>query len=276
VEFSYSLFLVLLLLFPGLCFWVGMRIGDRTDLASPAPERPNSTGTLFLIVLGTIIGHVVGSTYFVLQEVWCNASELCFPVSYDPNIYKALLQGGHAPEGISDFAVETWLVGILLVGFVASIIGHALVRWQKVTDVTDTLSFGWLNAAVKAVKAGDAFIVAYVLTKTTHEGMSEGLSVAYEGEVQHLALDEDQSIKHVVLNEVDRFLVSVSNQGLSRIDVRGSVIEQLHITSDQIANVAFEIFRAPKSAVDEVNAEEGRRIEATPHPIPDQSKSEAD
>jgi hypothetical protein len=252
VEFSYSLFLVLLLLFPGLCFWLGMRIGDRTDLATPAPERPNSTTTLFLVVLGTIVGHVVGSTFFVIQQAWCGATARCLSVSYDPNIYKALVSGVRTPDGVSDIAVDASFVGMLLIGLAAGAIGYWLARRKLVTDLTDALAFGWLNPAVQAVKAGDAFVAAYVLTKTMHGG----LCVAYEGEVQHIALDDDQSVKLVVLNDVDRFLVRVSEAGLQRIDVAASVIGQLHITSDEIANIAFEIFRAPKSDVEAVDAED--------------------
>ena len=157
---------------------------------------------------------------------------------------------------MSDFAVDAWLIGMFFIGLAAGAIGFRLVRWKRVTDVTDALAFGWLNSAVQAVKAGDAFVAAYVLTKTMHDGVSEGFCVAYEGEVQHLALDEDQSVKHVVLNDVDRFLVSVSKEGLSRIDVPASVIGQLHIKSDQIANIAFEIFRAPTSDVEAVDEED--------------------
>lgn len=234
-----------------------MRVGDRTDLATPAPERPNSTTTLFLVVLGTILGHIIGSTFFVLQTVWCTTTSFCLSVPYDPNIYKALLLGGRTPEVLSDFAVEAWLVGMLLIGFAAGGIGYWLARQSTVTNVTDALAFGWLKSAVQAVKTGDTFVLAYVLTKTRYEGMSEALFVAYEGEVQHLALDDDQSVKLVVLNDVDRFLVSVSERGVRRIDVAASVIQQLHITSDEIANIALEIFRAPQSDVDAVNAQEG-------------------
>jgi hypothetical protein len=84
----------------------------------------------------------------------------------------------------------------------------------------------------------------------------EGVCVAYEGVVQQLALDDDQSVKLVILNEVDRFLVKISEAGLDRVDMAASTIEQLHITSSEIANIAFELVRAPKSDVDAVNAEE--------------------
>ena len=67
MTFSYSLFLALLLLFLGLCFWAGWRVGERTDFLSPTPDRPNSTVTLFIVVFGTIAGHLLGTGFFAAQ-----------------------------------------------------------------------------------------------------------------------------------------------------------------------------------------------------------------
>jgi hypothetical protein len=235
---------------------VGVRVGDRTDLASPAPERPNSTGTLFSVVLGTLLGHLLGTTFFALQSEWCARATTCFAVAYDPNVYRALLRGSKTAEHMTDVALEAWLFAMLIVGVLAGLLGYWLARRKFVTDYTDPVAFGWLNPVVQAVKDGDAFVVAYVLTKTSHEGFS----VAYEGVVQHLALDEDQSVKLIILGEVDRFLVNVSKRGLKRIDAAASIIEQLHVTADEIANIALEVVRAPKSDVDAVEAEEGSAL----------------
>jgi hypothetical protein len=58
VSFSYTLFLALLLLAPGLGGWAGLRIGERSDLISQTPERPGSTASLFVIVFGALVGHI--------------------------------------------------------------------------------------------------------------------------------------------------------------------------------------------------------------------------
>lgn len=86
MAFSYSLFLILLLIFPGLCFWAGWRVGERIDFLSPSRDRPNSTLTLFMVVFGTIAGHLLGTGFFAVQASWCRATGLCVGVEFDPNI----------------------------------------------------------------------------------------------------------------------------------------------------------------------------------------------
>lgn len=78
---------------------------------------------------------------------------------------------------------------------------------------------------------------------------------AYEGVVQQLALDEDQSIKLVVLNDVDRFLVKTTPTALERVESDANSIPQLQIAAGEIANVALEIVQAPQADVDAVGQE---------------------
>lgn len=252
LAFSYSLFLVLLLIFPGLCFWAGWRAGERTDFLSPSPDRPNSTVTLFMIVLGTIGGHMLGTGIFALQAAWCRSTALCFDVGFDPNVYRSLLRGATGAQGASDLALELWLAAMLLIGIATGVVAYWLVQREAISGRTDPIAFGWLNPAVQAVKKGDSFVVAYVFTKTNHDAFT----VAYEGTVQQLALDEDQSIKFVVLNDVDRFLVKISDKGLERVDAPSTPITQLQITAAEIANVALEVLRAPELDVAAVDAED--------------------
>ena len=91
-----------------------------------------------------------------------------------------------------------------------------------------------------------------MLTKTSHDGFI----VAYEGTVQQLALDEDQSIKLVILNDVDRFLVKISESGLDRVDTSSTPITQLQVTAAEIANVALEVVQAPAADVEAVAQED--------------------
>ncbi len=252
MTFSYSLFLALLLLFLGLCFWAGWRVGERTDFLSPTPDRPNSTVTLFIVVFGTIAGHLLGTGFFAAQAAWCRATSVCFDPGFDPNIYRALARGGAGARDASDLALEMWLFAMLLIGAATGSIAHWLVQREAVSGKTDAIAFGWLNPAVQAVKKGDSFVVAYVLTKTSHECFT----IAYEGTVQQLALDEEQSIRFVVLNDVDRFLVKIFENGLERVDAPSTPITQLQITAVEIANVALEVVRAPDMDVAAIEAED--------------------
>lgn len=245
MAFSYTLFLVLLLIFPGLCFWAGWRFGERTDFLTPSPDVPNSTLTLFIVVVGTLLGHLLGTTFYAVQSSWCKLTELCITIPFDPNIYRALVKGTSAAGAAPDFAFELWLLSMLLVGAATGLLANWMSHWKWVTDRLDPVAFGWLTPAVQAVKQGDSFVVAYVLTKTSHDGAS----VAYEGTVQQLALDGDQSIKLIVLNDVDRFLVKITENGLERLDSESTPIVQLQITASEIVNVALEAVRAPQKDV---------------------------
>lgn len=251
MAFSYTLFLVLLLIFPGLCFWAGYRAGERTDFLTPSPDSPNSTLTLFIVMLGTLAGHILGAGLFAVQRVWCDTTRLCLPVDYDPNVYRALLKGASAAQNASDLAIELWLFSIFMLGAVMGAIAYWTSRREAVSSRIDPIAFGWLTPAVQAVKRGDSFVVAYVVTKTSHDG----ISVAYEGIVQQLALDADQSIKLVVLNEVDRFCVQITDQGVKRVESNSKPIPQMHIAAAEIANVALEIVQAPQADVDAVAQE---------------------
>ncbi|MBX7487913.1 hypothetical protein K3177_05245 [Qipengyuania sp. GH25] len=203
-----------------------------------------------MIVLGTIAGHFVGAALLTLQNWYCQSNS-CVPLDFDPNSYRALLQGAAAAQRAPDLAIEIWLLQVLLIGVLAAIGAFWLSRWKFVTDRLDPIAFGWLSPAVQAVKNGNSFVTAYVVTKTSHND----LSVAYEGVVQQLALDEDQSIKLVVLNEVDRFLVRITEGGLARVNTSANPITQLQITASEIANVALEVMQAPEQDVTAIEHE---------------------
>lgn len=249
MAFSYSLFLVLLLLFPGFCAWAGWRAGERTDFLSPSPDRPNSTLTLFIVMLGTIVGHLLGALSFAAQADLCRHFPHCVAVNFDPNIYKALLRGAASARDASDIAIEAWLFAILLIGAASGAIAFWLSRREWVTARLDPIAFGWLAPAVQAVKKGDSFVVAYVLTKSSHEGAS----VAYEGTVQQLALDENQAIKMLVLNDVDRFLVKILDTGIRRFDTETTPIAQLQVAGEEIVNVALEVVRGAEIDIEAVD-----------------------
>jgi hypothetical protein len=238
VAFSYTLFLALILLFPGFCAWAGLRTVERTDLLTPRPDKPNSTATLFVIVLGTIAGHMAGALAFVLQAGWCGLTGWCAVLAFDPNVYRVIFTSGRTAGTTTDLAVFAWLLELALVGLFAGV----AIAWGAGTgwirDRWDAIDFGWLNRPVRQVKAHDAVIVGYVVTKTSHEGAS----IAYEGTVQQLAIDDDQTITMLVLVQVDRFIVRITEHGVQRIDEDHKPIAQMQLHLSEIANVALEVF----------------------------------
>lgn len=246
MPFSYTFFLALILLFPGLCAWAGLRTAERTDLLTPRPDKPNSTATLFVIVLGTITGHLLGTASFVAQGAWCRWTSLCASVAFDPNVYREVFTSGRTVGTVTDLAVFAWLLELAFVGLAAGALIAWLARTGLVKDRWDAIDFGWLNAAVREVKTGEAVILAYVVTKTHHDATS----IAYQGIVQQLAMDDDQTITMLVLRRVDRFLVRMTADGVERIDdAVHPPIAQLQLHLAQIANVALEVIEVP-GAVD--------------------------
>ncbi|MBI0533057.1 hypothetical protein [Sphingomonas sp. TX0522] len=242
MTFSYTLVLALLLLFPGLCAFAGLRAGERTDFLAPRPEKPNSTSTLFIVVAGTIVGHILGAGVFAAQAAWCRLTGLCVNIGYDPNVYRVLLASQHPAGGLTDGAIEWWIFFLGALGAGTGWFFSVAARSTAFKGTFDPIDFGWLNPAVQAVKAGNSVVVAYVVSKTSHNGTS----IAYEGIVDRLALDDDQKVAMVVLSRVDRFTVRIEEDGsVRRHEGGGAPIPQMQFAASEIANIAFEVLTEP-------------------------------
>ena len=246
MAFSYTLFLALILLFPGLCAWAGLRAGERTDLLTPRPDKPNSTSTLFVVVLGTLIGHLLGAAAFAVQAGLCRLTGLCRAIAFDPNVYRVMFASEKTAGVVTDLAIFAWLAELAVVGIAAGALVAVASRTAWIRERWDAIDFGWLNLPVRQVKAGDAVILAYVVSRTSHEGAS----VAYQGMVQQLAMDDDQTITMLVLRQVDRFLVRITDQGVERVNQSQQPIAQMQLHLSEIANVALEVIERPGAASD--------------------------
>lgn len=256
MAFSYTLFLVLLLIFPGLCAYTGMRAGDRRDLLAPRPETPGSTATLATVVLGTIVGHLAGAGGFAAQAWWC-AHGPCMAVGFDPNVYRVMLAGGHPAATLPDAAIFAWLCYLLGVGAATGVAFHRGSRLGVVRRALDPVAFGWLHPIVEDVAGGRSFVLGYVLTRTAHDGTS----LAFEGTVERLALGADQQVAMIVLGRVERFAVRIDGEGhVARVNTEGQRIARLQIAGDQIANVALEVITIPDDVLPIVG--DGERVDA--------------
>jgi hypothetical protein len=244
LAFSYTLFLALILLFPGLCAWAGLRASERTDLLTPRPDKPNSTATLFVVVLGTIAGHIIGALAFVIQDLWCGLTGWCVQVAFDPNVYRVVFAAGRTAGMVTDLAILSWLLELAVAGLLAGLLVAWLARSEWVKNRWDAIDYGWLNPLVQEVRTRNAVILAFVVTKTSHDGAS----IAYEGMVQQLALDDDQTIRMLVLGRVDRFLVRITGKGVERVDDTHQPIAQMQLHLEEIANVALKVIERRPTA----------------------------
>lgn len=239
MSFSYTLFLALLLLAPGLGVWAGLRIGERSELISQAPERPGSTFSLMVIVFGALVGHILLSALFTLQQGVCGWSGRCLALGFDPNIYRVILTNGRSVRAPSDLAFLSWFVSLLLPALIVGLVAYWASSWRWVRDRREAASFGWLKRWVDLARPANSFIIAYVVTKLEHDGAN----VAYEGIVENIALDDNRAITMVVLSSCDRFLVRVTPDKVERVDADHAPIPLIQLEAENFLNVALEVFR---------------------------------
>lgn len=250
MSFSYTLFLALLLLAPGLGLWAGLRAGERSELISQSPEKPGSTFSLIVIVFGALLGHILLSALLAVQAEFCRWTSACLPLSFDPNVYRVILTNGRAGRAPGDWAFLCWFLSLLAPALIVGGLAYWASGWRWVRDMREAATFGWLKRWVDLARPSDSFIIAYVVTTLEHEGSN----VAYEGIVETIALDDNRAIAMLVLSNCDRFLVRVSGNGVQRIDVDHAPIPLIQLEARNFVNVALEILQY----VDTVEADRDR------------------
>jgi len=102
-------------------------------------------------------------------------------------------------------------------------------------------SHGWLKRWVDVARPANSFIIAYVVTTLEHEGAT----VAYEGIVENIALDDNRAITMIVLSSCDRFVVRIKEDKVERIDSPHQPIPLLQLSAANFANIALEVFEVP-------------------------------
>lgn len=142
MSFSYTLFLALLLLAPGLGVWIGLRVGERNELISQAPEKTGSTSSLLTIVFGALAGHILLSTLYVVQSLWCRHIGLCFTVSFDPNVFRVILTNGKSSVSAPDIAFLSWFFSLLLPAIMVSGLSYFASSLKWVRNQRETSTFG--------------------------------------------------------------------------------------------------------------------------------------
>jgi hypothetical protein len=235
MTFGYALLGALVLLLPGFAGYYGMRLGETGGLLTLAPDRPNSNFTIFMVVLFALVAHVIGSALFAINEVISHWVVLVH-VAYDPNPYRALWSG-QVPSRMSGpgFTLELTYLLLLTAGMVAGV--EFIAKRIPSTTLTAPLGFGWLLPIAKQVEAGSHIVIGYVMTTTGHDGAW----IAYQGMVRRLALNDDDAIEMIVLEQCDRFVVRIVDGKVERVDTDAQTIELIHLRNTQVANYALEV-----------------------------------
>lgn len=263
MNFSYTLFLVLLLISPGLAVWAGFRIGEKNNLLAQAPEKPQSTFSLIVIVFGALLGHLMMGVVYSAQALFCAVAKRCLTLGFDPDVYRAILIG-KAPTGISDFAIVSWLLALLLPSILMFLVSLGASQLKFVRNFREASTFGWLKAVVDRRNGNDGFILAYVVTSME----KDGVFVAFEGILENFALDDNKAFAMIVLSQCERFTVRIENSRFYRDsgEAGQNKIPLIQIEAKNFKNVALEVFDAGQlsKAVTEVEAP----VATTPEPLP--------
>lgn len=246
MSFSYTLFLVLLLLAPGFSVWAGLRLAEYNELVSQAPERPNSTFSLLTIISGAVVGHVAMAMLLAVQETGCDLTLACLPIEFDPNIYRLIVAGEKAARAraaladLPGWAIPIWLMILLLPAVLMGVAAFRVGTWPRVRRLRERSTLGWFQPWIEQARPADRFIIAYVVTSMTHDGAY----VAYEGAVVNFALDDNRAIAMIVLGSCDRFLVRITEDGVKRVDAPTS-IGLIQLEARNCLNIALELFGDP-------------------------------
>lgn len=236
MTFGYALLGALLLLLPGFAGYYGTRLGEASDLVSPRPDRPNSNQTIFLVVFIALLAHTVGALVFGVNEVIASYGGRVVTLLIEPNPYRIFWRA-KAPGGLSGAGFAWELIYSLTLTVSTGLIFQKLAHRNPVTTVTAPLRFGWLLPIARQVEAGSHVAIGYVLTTMGHDGAW----IAYEGIVRRLALNDDDAIEMIVLEQCDRFVVRLVEGKVERVDTEGQTIELIQLRNDQVANYALEV-----------------------------------
>lgn len=234
MTFGYTLLGGLLLLLPGFAAYLGQRLGE-TGLVSPRPDQPSSTLTIFIVVFFALLFHAIGAGLFALNEFIAHSHHIV-TLAYDPNPYR-MLWAGKAPRGMSGIGFAWDLLYLVLLTVAAGAVTEWMSRRIPITAISAPLRFGWLLPIAKQVEAGSHVVIGYVLTTTGHDGAW----IAYEGIVRRLALDDDDAIQMIVLEQCDRFVVRIIDGKVERVDSDADTIALIQLRDKQIANYALEV-----------------------------------
>lgn len=239
MNVSFALVSALLFLFPGFCCFVGFAFGGRMDRLSAVPDIPPQSGaSLSIIVGGSILAHLAGSGLFYFQEHACAVSGACWPIAYDPNIYRAIIErdaGFVAHEG----AIFFTLLGLVMLGAMSAWVASWISRSDAVQDFFRPTGATWLRDIARQAELADRVVIAHVLCKIGHNGMFAG----YEGVVESMSPGPNGRVSNITLTGVDRFAAQIGYNGIIRRGSPQTVMSFLQLDHTEFSNVSFEIYK---------------------------------
>lgn len=259
MAFSYALFLSLMLLAPGFAAWAGVVAAERAELLSIRPERPNSTRTLFIVLIGALLGHAGASLILGMMSLPCEIGGPCLRLPFEPNLYKVIATPANDRGLQAAIAVPVWLFTIIATSYLTMLATEKASRDLDLDTRLQGRGQEWLAPLAAASREkNSAGIVGYVLSEVDLAGRH----LAYEGTITKIGIDEDGAVTMIAMNTVERFHLEVSDEKVRRIDGLSPVIATMTLRGDKIANVAFQVARYAEEGED---LSEGDNTELPPN-----------
>lgn len=241
MTWSFALVSACLFLFPGFCCLAGFIYAGRIERLSAVPDvAPQSTTSFVIVIGGAIIAHLVASGVFALQDLVCQGSEMCRPIDFDPNIYRAIITRD-LRFAAQDGAIFLTLLGLVAIGLLSVLTAVQFGRNDRVQDFFRPSNATWLRDLARASADDNRVVLAYVMCKAGNDGVF----AAYEGIVESLSHGANGQISNITLSSVDRFTIEVGKRGINR---RGdeqvsAPIAILQIDQSEFSNIGFEILQ---------------------------------
>lgn len=237
VTWSFALVSACLFLFPGFCCLAGFVYAGRIERLSAVPDiAPQSTTSFVLVIGGALVAHLVGAGLIALQDLVCTWSGQCWPIGFDPNIYKAVIARDVA-FARSDVAIFLSLLGLGALGLGMATVSVTLGQYDDVQAFFRPGSSVWLRDIARLASGDEVLVLAYVMGKPGHDGVF----AAYEGIVETLSPGANGQVSNIVLSDVDRFTVRVGKRGMERGGESSDPIPYLQIDQADLFNIGFNI-----------------------------------
>lgn len=235
-PFSLNLLLVVLLLLPGLVFFVA-EYQDQPYVRRRAMPTTASLAVLTAVPLAALIAHTSAAVAFWAAEA-IGRAVLLFPTPFDPNPYRLMFV---VREEAPSSAAITYLLGYLLtLSTMPALIVEVRAGLRKGRELDPEKKDGedWLSYLLRLSAPDDAFLVCYVLTTFGPDDEKVG----YDGVVVGLQLDDRGEVASVTLDECYTFRLHIGRDGLKREpDERETPLRYVTICQDEIINTSFEV-----------------------------------
>lgn len=246
MSFSFEFLAAVVFLLPGLITVLLIFNKDDLRIRRTLP----ASGSLLMIAtipFSALLIHTLFACLFYIIGLIYRETGCCFSLSYNPNIYETLLTADEQWRPVKS-QMFTLPLTFLFIGISPFFFRPLLKRLTKLIDPssptededaeTPKTRDDWLVSLLRASQPEHRTLIAFVLSKITHDKATLG----YSGELEKVSLDNDGEIKSVTLYNCVPFTLTVDAQGVERKqEEKDTPIPFITFQANEIQNLAFEI-----------------------------------